>query len=111
MKAVVFRGVGDIRVEDMPEPKLQASTDAIVRLTASAICSADLHMVRGTMTMMKPGTILGHEGVGIVEEFGPACGISASGTVVIASTIACGYCSYCLAGYFARCDNANSNGL
>lgn len=111
MRAVVFRGVGDIRVEDVPEPKIQASTDAIVRLTASAICGTDLHMVRGTMTMMKPGTILGHEGVGIVEELGPDVrNFRVGDRVVIASTIACGYCSYCRAGYFAQCDNANPNG-
>jgi threonine dehydrogenase-like Zn-dependent dehydrogenase len=111
MKAVVFHGVGDIRLEEMPEPKLQASTDAIVRLTASAICGTDLHMVPRTMAMMKPGTILGHEGVGIVEELGPDVRNFRFGDrVVIASTIACGYCSYCRAGYFARCDNANPHG-
>lgn len=70
MKAVVFHGIGDIRLDDVPEPKIQKPTDAIVRLTASAICGIDLHMIRGTMPGMKPGTILGHEGVGIVEEIG-----------------------------------------
>ena len=63
MKAVVFHGVGDIRLDDVKEPKIQEPNDAIVRLTASAICGNDLHMVRGTFTGMKPGTILGHEGV------------------------------------------------
>jgi threonine dehydrogenase-like Zn-dependent dehydrogenase len=71
MKAVVFHGIGDIRLDDMPEPKIQDPTDAIVRLTASAICGTDLHMIRGTFPGMKPGTILGHEGVGIVKEIGP----------------------------------------
>src|SRR5579884_2335337 len=70
MKAVVFHGVGDIRLDDVPEPKIEEPTDAIVRLTASAICGTDLHMVRGTMTGMQEGTILGHEGVGIIEELG-----------------------------------------
>jgi threonine dehydrogenase-like Zn-dependent dehydrogenase len=111
MKAVVFHGVGDIRLEEVREPKLQAPTDAIVRLTASAICGTDLHMVRGTMAMMKPGTVLGHEGVGIVEELGPDVrNFRIGDRVVIASTIACGYCAYCRAGYFAQCDNANPNG-
>jgi hypothetical protein len=59
MKAVVFYGVGDIRIDEIDEPKLTAPTDAIVRLTASAICGTDLHMVRGTMSGMKPGTVLG----------------------------------------------------
>lgn len=70
MKAVVFHGIGDIRLDDVPEPKIHESTDAIIRLTSSAICGTDLHMIRGTFTGMKPGTILGHEGVGIIEEIG-----------------------------------------
>lgn len=70
MKAVVFHGIGDIRLDNVPEPKIKDPTDAIIRLTASAICGTDLHMIRGTFTGMKPGTILGHEGVGIVEEIG-----------------------------------------
>lgn len=70
MKAVVFHGVGDIRVDDVPEPEIREPTDAIVRLTSSAICGTDLHFVRGTMSPTKPGTILGHEGVGVIEELG-----------------------------------------
>ncbi|CAK9008475.1 S-(hydroxymethyl)glutathione dehydrogenase (Glutathione-dependent formaldehyde dehydrogenase) (FALDH) (FDH) [Durusdinium trenchii] len=70
MKAAVFHDVGDVRLDDVPEPKLQESTDAIIRITSSAICGTDLHMIRGTMPGMKPGTILGHEAVGVVEELG-----------------------------------------
>ncbi len=70
MKAVIFHDIGDILLDNVKEPKIQDSTDAIVRLTASAISGTDLHMVRGTFTGMKSGTILGHEGVGIVEEIG-----------------------------------------
>jgi threonine dehydrogenase-like Zn-dependent dehydrogenase len=64
MRALVFHAVGDIRLDDVPDPRLQEPTDAIVRLTSSAICGTDLHFVRGTMAGMKEGTILGHEGVG-----------------------------------------------
>ncbi|HEY7347593.1 MAG TPA: zinc-dependent alcohol dehydrogenase [Ktedonobacterales bacterium] len=111
MKAVVFHGVGDIRLDDVPEPTLKEPTDAIVRLTASAICGTDLHMVRGTMPGMVPGTILGHEGVGVVEDFGPEVrNLKRGERVVIAATIACGVCSYCRVGYFAMCDKANPNG-
>ena len=111
MKAVVFHDVGDVRLDDVDEPKLAEPTDAIVRITASAICGTDLHMVRGTMSGMKAGTILGHEGVGIVEEVGPAVrNLVAGDRVVICSTIACGACSYCRAGYQSQCDNANPNG-
>jgi threonine dehydrogenase-like Zn-dependent dehydrogenase len=111
MKAVIFHGVGDIRLDTVPEPKLKKPNDAIVRLTASAICGTDLHMIRGTMSGMKPGTVLGHEGVGLVEEVGKGVrNFRKSDRVVIGSTIACGYCSYCRDGYFAQCDNANPNG-
>src|SRR6185312_4403208 len=111
MKAVVFHGVGDIRLEDVPEPKLLEPTDAIVRLTASAICGTDLHLVRGTVEGMKPGTVLGHEGVGVVEEVGKGVrNLKPGDRVVIPSTIACGDCVYCRAGYYAQCDRANPNG-
>ncbi|CAO5247031.1 zinc-dependent alcohol dehydrogenase [Frankia sp. AgKG'84/4] len=112
MKAVVFHGPGDIRVDQVPEPKIVEPMDAIVRLTASALCGTDLHMVRGTMPGMRPGTILGHEGVGIVEEVGRYVRNFRPGDrVVIPSTIACGSCSYCRAGYHAQCDHANPNGM
>jgi threonine dehydrogenase-like Zn-dependent dehydrogenase len=112
MRAVVFHGVGDIRLEDVDEPRIQEPTDAIVKITASAICGTDLHMIRGTMAMMEPGTILGHEGVGIVEEVGAGVrNLEEGDRVVIPSTIACGYCSYCRAGYYSQCDNANPNGM
>jgi len=111
MKAVVFHDVGDIRLEDVPEPRLQEPTDAIVRLTTSAICGTDLHFVRGTFSGMKEGTILGHEGVGVIEELGPdVLNLKVGDRVLIPSTIACGTCSYCRAGYHAQCDNANPHG-
>src|SRR5439155_25997632 len=93
------------------DPLLQDANDAIVRLTASAICGTDLHMIRGTLAGMKAGTILGHEGVGVVEEIGAAVrNLKAGDRVVIPSTIACGVCAYCRAGYYAQCDKANPNG-
>jgi len=111
MKAVVFHGIGDIRVEEVPEPTLREPTDAIVRLTASAICGTDLHFIRGTVSGMKPGTILGHEGVGVVEQLGSNVrNLEVGDRVVIPSTIACGACSYCRSGYFAQCDMANPEG-
>jgi threonine dehydrogenase-like Zn-dependent dehydrogenase len=95
----------------VPEPRIQEKTDAIVRLTATAICGTDLHMVRGTSPGMKPGTILGHEGVGVVEELGSEVrNLRVGDRVVIPSTIACGVCAYCRAGHYAQCDNANPHG-
>jgi threonine dehydrogenase-like Zn-dependent dehydrogenase len=82
-----------------------------VRLTASAICGTDLHFIRGTMEGVEPGTILGHEGVGVIEQLGKGVrNFEVGDRVVVPSTVGCGYCSYCRAGYYAQCDNANPNG-
>jgi threonine dehydrogenase-like Zn-dependent dehydrogenase len=111
MKAVVFHGLGDVRLDDVPEPKVEQPTDAIVRLTATAICGTDLHMVRGTMPGMVPGTVLGHEGVGVVEAVGSGVrDLKVGDRVVVPSTICCGACPYCRAGYHSQCDTANPNG-
>lgn len=111
MKAVVFHGIGDIRLEDVREPKIEDPSDAVVRISSSAICGTDLHMVRGTFNGMKPGTILGHEAVGVVEEVGPMVrNFEPGDRVVVLSTIACGHCSYCREGYYSQCDRANPNG-
>jgi threonine dehydrogenase-like Zn-dependent dehydrogenase len=111
MKAVVFHAIGDIRLDDVPEPSIKQPADAIVRLTASAICGTDLHFVRGTFSGMKEGRILGHEGVGIIEKLGPMVrNFSIGDRVIVPSTIGCGTCSYCREGYYAQCDNANPGG-
>src|SRR5215217_6581170 len=105
MHAVVWHEIGDIRLEEVPEPQIKRPTDAIVRLTSSAICGTDLHFIRGTVSDMVEGTILGHEGVGVVEKVGSNVRNFKEGDrVVIPSTIACGYCSYCRAGYYTQCD-------
>jgi threonine dehydrogenase-like Zn-dependent dehydrogenase len=70
MNAVVFHSVGNIRLEDVPEPMIEQPTDAIIEVAASAICGTDLHFVRGTVPGMKPGMILGHEAVGIDKGLG-----------------------------------------
>jgi threonine dehydrogenase-like Zn-dependent dehydrogenase len=111
MKAVVFHGIGDIRLETVRDPKLKQPTDALIRITASAICGTDLHFIRGTLSGMQPGTILGHEAVGVIEEVGKDVrNLRPGDRVVVPSTISCGYCSYCRAGYQAQCDVANPNG-
>lgn len=111
MKAVVWHGTGDIRLDEVDDPRVREPTDAVIRITRSAICGTDLHMVRGTMPDMVEGTVLGHEAVGVVEEVGAAVrGFTPGDRVVVTSTIGCGTCSYCRAGYFAQCDSANPNG-
>ncbi len=69
MKAVVYHGVGYIRLDNIKEPSIKHDFDAIVRLTASAICGTDLHFVRGTVPGMQEGTVLDHERIGVIEEF------------------------------------------
>lgn len=111
MRAVVWHDVGKVSVDEVPDPAIQDPCDAVVRITTSAICGTDLHFVRGTMAGMRPGTILGHEGVGVVEQVGPDVrNFTPGDRVVVPSTIGCGSCSYCRAGYFAQCDTANPNG-
>ncbi|MBO0804611.1 MAG: glutathione-dependent formaldehyde dehydrogenase [Nocardiopsaceae bacterium] len=111
MKAVVWHDVGNVSVDSVPDPEIKHPADAVVRITTSAICGTDLHFVRGTMPGMRPGTILGHEAVGVVEEVGPQVrNFNVGDRVVIPSTIGCGSCAYCRAGYYAQCDNANPNG-
>ncbi|RPE78098.1 MULTISPECIES: alcohol dehydrogenase catalytic domain-containing protein [unclassified Frondihabitans] len=111
MKAVVWHGVGDIRLDSVADPTIQEPTDAIVEITRSAICGTDLHFIRGTMAGMNEGTILGHEAVGVVREVGSAVrGFTAGDRVIINSTISCGVCRYCRVGQTAQCDFANPNG-
>jgi threonine dehydrogenase-like Zn-dependent dehydrogenase len=107
----VWHDVGKVSVDDVPDPRIEHPDDAIVQITTSAICGTDLHFVRGTMPGMRPGTILGHEAVGVVMETGADVrNFNIGDRVVIPSTIGCGSCVYCRAGYYAQCDNANPNG-
>jgi threonine dehydrogenase-like Zn-dependent dehydrogenase len=111
MKAVVWHGIGDIRLDEVPDATIREPTDAVIRVTTGAICGTDLHLVRGTMPGMQDGTILGHEAVGVIEQIGDQVrGFSPGDRVVVCSTIGCGTCSYCRAGYYAQCDIANPNG-
>lgn len=111
MKAVVWHAPGQIDLQEVPDARIEQPSDAVVRMTMSAICGTDLHMVRGTMPDMVAGTVLGHEGVGVVEAVGDSVrGFVPGDRVVIPSTICCGICVYCRAGYTSQCDNANPNG-
>jgi threonine dehydrogenase-like Zn-dependent dehydrogenase len=111
MKAVVFHGVGDIRLDNVQEPKLETPADAVVRITTGAICGTDLHFVRGTVPGVRPGTILGHEAVGVVEEVGQGVRNHLPGErVLLSAVLGCGSCAYCRAGYFAQCDEINPAG-
>ncbi len=111
MKAVVYQGIGEIALADVSEPKIENALDAIIKITTSAICGTDLHLVRGTVPGVREGQVLGHEAVGEVVEVGSNVRNFVPGDrVVVPSTIACGYCTYCRSGYQAQCDNANPGG-
>lgn len=111
MKALVFHDIGKIKLEEVKEPRIQDSLDALVRITTSAICGTDLHFIRGTVGPMKKGTILGHEAVGIVEEVGKEVrNLKKGDRIIVPSTVACGYCRLCQKGLFSQCEIANPNG-
>jgi len=111
MRAVVFRGIGDVALETVPDPSIKEPTDAVVRITASAICGTDLHFLRGTFPGVKEGRILGHEAVGAIEEVGTSVrNLRKGDRVVVPSTVGCGSCTYCRARYHSQCNVANPNG-
>lgn len=104
MKALVYDGPERVSLQDVPRPRLEEDEDAVVRITATTVCGTDIHLFYGKSPGMRPGTILGHEAVGVVEEVGDKVArLSPGERVVIPSTIACGRCSMCRQGEFAHC--------
>ncbi len=104
MKALVYLGPGKKALEDRPKPELAAPTDVIVRLTRTTICGTDLHILKGDVPTCQPGRILGHEGVGIVDQAGPAVATFKPGDRVLISCIsACGTCVYCRKLMYSHC--------
>jgi len=107
MKAAVFHKVGDIRVDNVPDPELKAADDIIVKVTTTCICGSDLHIYDGFVPQLRD-MVLGHEFMGIVEEVGPDVRkIKPGDRVVVPFTIACGQCFYCQQGFHANCDHTN----
>jgi len=110
VKAVRWYGKGDVRVEDVPEPKIVNPRDAIVRVTSTAICGSDLHLYGGYVPTMMKGDILGHEFMGEVVEVGAAITtLKVGDRVVVPFPIACGRCWFCEQQLFSACDNSNPN--
>jgi alcohol dehydrogenase len=104
MKALVYRGVGDIALEERPEPRLQQPGDALVRLLKTTLCGTDLHIIKGDVPSCTPGRILGHEGVGVVEQVGAAVSQFKPGDHVLISCIsACSKCDFCRKGMPSHC--------
>jgi len=104
MKALVYKGPGHKAYEDHEKPKILAPTDAIIRVTKTTICGTDLHILKGDLPSCTPGRILGHEGVGVVDEVGSAVTMFKAGDRVLISCVsACGRCVYCRQGMFSHC--------
>lgn len=111
MKAVTYQGIKNVVVKEVPAPKIQKPDDMIVKVTGSAICGSDLHLIHGMMPNLPEDYVIGHEPMGIVEEVGPdVTNLKKGDRVIIPFTIACGECFYCQNHLESQCDNSNENG-
>ena len=111
MKAVVWHGKEDVRVDNVPDPVIQQPTDAIVRITSTAICGSDLHLYSKLFPIMREGDIIGHEPMGIVEEVGSGVEhISPGDRVVIPFNISCGHCFFCNEQLYSQCETTRDRG-
>ena len=105
MKALVYNGPGNKSVEDRPMPEIREPGDAIVRVSRTTICGTDLHILKGDVPTCQPGTILGHEGTGVVESVGEGVTAFKPGDRVIISCVtSCGRCEYCRRGMYSHCE-------
>ena len=110
MKALCWFGKNDVRVENVPEPKILNPRDAIIKITRTAICGSDLHLLDGYIPTMEKGDILGHEFMGEVVELGSSvANLKIGDRVAIPFTISCGNCFFCQRGLWSACDNSNPN--
>ncbi|MEV4813449.1 zinc-dependent alcohol dehydrogenase [Micromonospora avicenniae] len=108
MKALCWEGVGKLAVRDVPEPRIRAGGDIVVRVRASSVCGSDLHLINGYLPAMREGDILGHEFMGEVVETGPGVRrLRVGDRVVVGSVVACGGCWYCRTEQYSLCDNSN----
>ena len=109
MRALTYHGAKDVRVDNVPEPKLQEKDDVILRVTATAICGSDLHLYRGKMPATEEGDIFGHEFMGVVEEVGSeVTAVKKGDRVVIPFVIACGNCFFCQHDLMSACETTNT---
>jgi alcohol dehydrogenase len=104
MQALVYNGPGQKSLEDRPKPAIKAPTDAIIKVTKTTICGTDLHILKGDVATCKPGTILGHEGVGVIDAVGDGVTTFKTGDRVLISCItACGRCEFCRKSMYSHC--------
>ncbi|GAB7018501.1 zinc-dependent alcohol dehydrogenase [Halostagnicola bangensis] len=110
MKALVWHDEKDVRVDEVPKPEIANPTDAIIEITATAICGSDLHLYNGYMPGMREGDVLGHEPMGEVIEVGSEVDrLEVGDRVVVPFTISCGSCWFCGEDMYSLCDNTNPN--
>lgn len=110
MRALCWHGANDVRVDNVPDPKILNPRDAIIKITSTAICGSDLHLYDGYIPSMKSGDILGHEFMGEVVELGPEVkNLKIGDRVVVPFTISCGSCFFCNRDLWSLCDNSNPN--
>lgn len=111
MKAVTYQGIKDIRVKEVKAPEIKKSDDIIVKLTTTAICGSDLHLIHGMIPNFPEDYIIGHEPMGIVEEVGPDVHkVKKGDRVIIPFNVSCGECFFCKNQLESQCDNSNANG-
>src|SRR5881394_3676419 len=108
MKALAWHGKNDVRCQSVPDPKIQDGRDAIIKVTACAICGSDLHLFDGIMPTMERGDVLGHETMGEVVEIGKDNRkLKVGDRVVVPFTISCGECFFCQRGFYSGCERSN----
>ncbi|MBU5676417.1 glutathione-dependent formaldehyde dehydrogenase [Alkaliphilus sp. MSJ-5] len=111
MKAIVYEGIKNVRVRDVEEPKIEKRDDIIVRVTSTAICGSDLHLIHGFVPNLPKGFVLGHETMGVVEEVGKeVTKVKKGDRVIVPFPVSCGHCWYCEHDLSSQCDNSNENG-
>ncbi len=110
MRAICWHGTGDVRVDNVPDPKIEDPRDIIIRVTSTAICGSDLHLYDGFMPTMEKGDVIGHEPMGMVVEVGKAVtNLKAGDRVVVPFCLACGDCWFCKQQLYSLCDTSNRN--
>jgi threonine dehydrogenase-like Zn-dependent dehydrogenase len=110
MKALCWHGSGDVRIDSVPDAKIEQPTDVVIKITSTAICGSDLHLLDGYQPGMEKGDILGHEPMGVVIEVGNKVSKLKKGDrVVVPFTISCGSCFFCQKTLFSCCDTTNPN--
>ncbi len=111
MKAIIYDGIQKVKVNHVEDPKIELNDDIIIKVTSTAICGSDLHLVHGLVPNLEKGSVLGHETMGIIEEVGKDVHHLKKGDrVVVPFPVSCGHCWFCEHELYSQCDNSNDYG-